>query len=187
MPFWKALSPDELRRVGAKTREVEWFAFAGQIYRRELTGLNVQHLAVASSPFDTTRSEPFLDGNEVKAAASRLSPTCETPVVIHSDDSYAPAARTHDSPIFRFVCGVVWFDIDDASGELLQKLDPSRRVYRWLYTGLHTLNFPALTARPALRTTLILTLSGCGLLFSFTGVVIAGRRLRSNFRSPTRR
>ena len=185
VPSWEALSPDELRHVGAQTREVDWFAFAGQIYRRELIGLNVQRLAIANSQFDTTRSEPFLDGNEVKAVARRLSPTCEAPVVIHADDSYVPTVKMRGSPIFRLICGLDWFDIDGASGDLLQKLGSSGRVYRWLFTGLHTLDFPPLTARPALRTTLILALSGFGLMFSFTGVVIGGRRLRSCFRSPS--
>ena len=138
--------------------------------------------------------------------ARRLSPTCEAPVVIRADEptpypmmgcdacrrsgvcncySYAPTVKMRGSPIFRLICGLDWFDIDGASSDLLQKLDSSRRVYRWLFTGLHILDFPPLTARPALRTTLILALSGCGLLFSFTGVVIAARRLRSYFRSPS--
>ena len=56
--------------------------------------------------------------------------------------------------------------------------DASRRAYRWAYAALHTLDFPSLTARPLLRTTLIVTLCGFGLAFSLTAMVIAWRRLR---------
>jgi hypothetical protein len=85
------------------------------------------------------------------------------------------------APVFRVRCGADWFDIDGASGVVLEKLDTSRRVYRWLFAGLHTLDFPTLTARPALRATLVAALCLCGLLFSFTAVVIAWRRLLSYF------
>jgi PepSY-associated TM region len=181
-PAWSTLSSDALPLIGPQAREVEWFAFGGRIYRRERTGLHAQSIAVSDSQIDPARVQPFLDVGEVEPIANRLSPACKAPVIVDREDSYRLAATMQGSPVFRLVCGPDWFDIDGASGVLMQKLDSSRRVYRWLYTGLHTLDFPALTARPALRTTLILALSGCGLLFSLTGVVIAGRRLASCFR-----
>ena len=82
------------------------------------------------------------------------------------------------APVYRMVCGDVWFHVDGASGAMLERLDPSRRAYRWLYGALHTHGFPALVARPRLRTALIVMLCGCGLVFSLTGVVIGWRRLR---------
>jgi hypothetical protein len=88
------------------------------------------------------------------------------------------------APVYRLVCGADWFDIDGASGVLLEKLDASRRAYHWLYGGLHRLDFPVLTARPALRTALIVVLCGCGFIFSLTGIVIAWRRLWSCIRAP---
>ncbi len=51
-------------------------------------------------------------------------------------------------------------------------------MYRWLYQALHTLDFPALAMRPALRTTLITLLCLMGACFSVTATVIAWRRLR---------
>ena len=54
-----------------------------------------------------------------------------------------------------------------------------RRAYRWLYSGLHTLNFAILMAHPLLRTVLIVGLCSCGFVFSVTGTVIAQSRLRS--------
>ena len=49
---------------------------------------------------------------------------------------------------------------------------------RKLYGTLHMLDFPALTAHPALRSVLVIALCVLGLAFSLTGCVIAWRRLR---------
>jgi hypothetical protein len=76
------------------------------------------------------------------------------------------------------MCGDIWYDIDAANGALSQKTDPSRRAYRWLCQALHTLDFPALTARPMLRTMLVVSLCAIGFVFSLTGLVIGWRRLR---------
>jgi hypothetical protein len=56
-----------------------------------------------------------------------------------------------DAPVYRIVCGTVWFQADGANGAPLETLDASRRAYRWLYQALHTLDFPALSVRPLLR------------------------------------
>jgi hypothetical protein len=58
---------------------------------------------------------------------------------------------------------------------------PSRRAYRWFYSALHTMDLPALSARPTLRSALIIILCGLGVVFSLTGVVIGWRRLRLQF------
>jgi hypothetical protein len=62
-----------------------------------------------------------------------------------------------------------WLSVDDGL-----VLPPSK-----LYGALHALDFPALTAPPALRSALIVGLCGCGLAFSLTGCVIAWRRVRA--------
>ena len=72
-----------------------------------------------------------------------------------------------------------WLSVDDGL-----VVPPSK-----LYGALHALNFPALAARPALRSALVIGLCGCGLVFSLTGCVIAWRRLRARvgaLRSPRR-
>jgi hypothetical protein len=176
---WQALPRDEIQRVSTKAVEVEWFAFGGQLYRRERISAGVQRLFHAGSHQPESEFLPLAD---VDAAARHLARGCDSAVVVGPGDHYPAAAIMPDAPVFRVVCGADWFHIDSASGALLEKLEPSRRVYRWLYGALHTLNFPILTARPALRTFIIVLLCGCGFAFSLTGVVIAWRRLRSCFR-----
>ena len=179
-PDWNALPQDEIRHISSRASEVEWFAFGGRIYRRESDGPGEQRLLRAGS--DQVETE-FLQPAEVDAAVRRLARGCDSAVVIGTGDHYAAAAIAPAAPVFRVVCGDVWFHIDGANGALLEKLDSSRRAYRWLYGALHTLNFPVLTARPILRAFIIVLLCGCGFAFSLTGVVIAWRRLRACFGS----
>jgi hypothetical protein len=49
-----------------------------------------------------------------------------------------------------------------------------------LFRALHTLDLPALTSRPRLRSSLIVGLCLCGFAFSLTGVVLSWRRIRTS-------
>jgi hypothetical protein len=183
-PEWSALPPDEIARVAAPAREIDWFAFGGHIFRRERVSADRQKIFLADAGSGAaTPDRAFLRSDEVDAASSHLARGCNAAVVVGSDDDYAIASTMPAAPVFRVVCGGDWFHIDGASGVLLEKLDASRRAYRWLYGALHTLNFPVLTARPMLRTAVIVILCGFGFVFSLTGIVIAWRRLLSCLRS----
>ena len=184
-PAWNVLPRDEIQRLSAETREVEWFAFGGQIYRRERSSINRQQLLVAGGARGVDSPDrAFLDRDEIEAAVGHLARSCEASRVVSPDDDYPVASNTPGAPVFRLICGDDWYHVDAANGALLGKLDLSRRAYRWLYGALHTFDLPVLMARPALRTRLIVALCGCGFVFSLTGVVIAWRRLLSCFRSP---
>ena len=97
-------------------------------------------------------------------------------------DAYAARAVAACAPVYRIRCGETWYHIDGADGRVIEKLDASRRAYRWAYQALHTFDYPALNARPEIRTFVILVLCGAGLAFSITGVVIGWRRLKRTLR-----
>src|SRR5262249_37208361 len=128
----------------------------------------------------------FLTPDEVGDVARALASGCRAAVAIAAGDNYAIEATIPDAPVYRLVCGDVWYHIDAASGAALEKLDSSRRAYRWFYSALHTLDFPALLAAPAVRTVLIVALCIAGLAFSLSGVVIGWLRLPLIVRSPPR-
>lgn len=70
-----------------------------------------------------------------------------------------------------------WIHINMESGKIISVMDKSRRLYRWLFNGLHSLDFPGLvTFRPAWDI-LILSLLGLGFSFSVTGVVVGWKRI----------
>jgi hypothetical protein len=162
--------------VGA--REIEWFVLGGRAYRRDRFDATSQRLIAGGEPFADARA--FLRADEVTAAAQRLSSACGEAHVVHASDAYAIASAMPAAPVYRVVCGDAWLHVDGASGAALEKLDASRRAYRWFYSALHTFDFPALVARPALRTALIVALCALGLAFSATALVIAWGRITSS-------
>jgi hypothetical protein len=178
-PPWDHLTNEELRQINPAAREVEWFALGGKLFRREITAPTAQRLTEIGS---AEPHRPFLPVKSVRPIALQLGSTCGDPTEVDRADHYAIASIIENAPLYRIICGDVWYDIDAANGALSQKTDPSRRAYRWLYQALHTLDFPALKARPMLRTVLIVSLCTIGLVFSLTGIVIGWRRLRDKIR-----
>jgi len=173
---WNKLSTTENQTLPAPAREIEWFVFGDRIYRRERISLEAQNLSLAGAAPVAGRT--FLQAADVTSVAHNLAPDCLPAVPVAAMDDYPVASAMPDAPVYRLVCGETWFHFDGANGAPLEKLDASRRAYRWLYQALHTLDFPALSARPSLRTALIVLLCMLGTVFSLTGVVIGWRRLR---------
>ncbi|MGY4476925.1 PepSY domain-containing protein [Bradyrhizobium sp. USDA 3364] len=163
------------------TREIEWFALGARIYRRIRTVIDTQQLSLVD-PLSGASSSSFLQADEVNAAIVHALGGCSSTSVVTRGDEYIIASDAAAAPVYRSICGEVWYQVDGASGANLEKLDPQRRSYRWLYRALHTLDLPVLMARPELRTTLVVVLCALGAAFSVTGILIAWRRLRLEFR-----
>jgi hypothetical protein len=179
-PDWKAVSSLGREPMSSSAREVEWFAFSGNIFRRDRIGLGSQTLTRAGQ-IARDGQAALLSAQEVGSLIARLAPRCDTPLVLADNDDYPAKSVVPAAPVYRSKCGDLWFDIDGADGSVLQRLDPSRRAYRWFYSALHTFDFPVLLAHPRLRDTLIVGLCALGLVFSITGIVIGWRRLRLSF------
>lgn len=77
-----------------------------------------------------------------------------------------------------------WVHIDPHTGAALGRIDVQRRMSRWLFSFLHSWDWPALLdARPLWDMFMIaLNLGGFGM--SVTGVVIGWRRLKKKFGRP---
>ena len=181
-PAWESMPAHGAQSISAHAREVEWFVFNRKFYRRDRTSLDAQLLvSLDSGIYGSSPQREFLDLREISAFVERVASGCNVPVIVHADDNYAIAASMPNAPVYRSVCGSVWFHIDGASGAILERLDPSRRAYRWFYSALHTMDFPILSARPTLRSALVVIFCGFGFVFSLTGVVIGWRRLRLQF------
>jgi hypothetical protein len=179
-PAWNELTLTVLMSVPPGTREIEWFAFGGDIYQRERTGVSSQQLSLAASaPYGPLRA--ILRVDEVMAVISRATDGCASTAVVKPNDDYPFVSEIADAPVYRSICGDAWYHIDGASGANLEKLDSPRRLYRWLYRALHTLDFPVLMAHPNLRVTAVVILCALGIALSTTGVVVGWRRLRIQF------
>jgi hypothetical protein len=77
-----------------------------------------------------------------------------------------------------------WFYMDPRTGQVLERSTSGNRLYRWLYNGLHSWDFPWLWAHRPLWDIAVLTFSLGGLLLSILGVVVGWRRLRMSVSGP---
>jgi uncharacterized iron-regulated membrane protein len=175
----RALSVPDLPQLDGMTtplREIEWFPFAGQVVMRTVESSGAREMRA-----DAQRS-PWLTEAQVAVAARTLGRRCSH-ARVEAGDAYPARSMIEKAPVYRVTCGDTWFHIDGADGHAIEKLDASRRAYRWAFQALHTFDFPALAQRPALRTLFIMLLCGGGLAFSLTGVVIGWRRLDRSVRT----
>ena len=78
--------------------------------------------------------------------------------------------------------GDTWVHVSPTRAEIVSIMDRSRRVYRWLFNGLHSFDFPGLVDRRPLWDVLMVTLLSCGFAFCMTAVVIGFRRIRRTAR-----
>jgi hypothetical protein len=178
-PDWKSLAGDEIS-IPASAKKVEWFAFGERFYKRERTGVDSQSIsAIGSDPGNPQPGRRYLTAEEVDTFVQRIASNCAAPFVVGAGDNYRAVSLIPGALVYRSVCGEVWFQVDGATGRVLERLDASRRAYRWVYTALHTLDFPILFAHPRVRSTLIVGLCAIGFAFSLIG----WRRLRFHFPS----
>ncbi len=80
----------------------------------------------------------------------------------------------------RFKLGdraATWVHVSASTGRIIDVQDWRRRLYRWLFNGLHTFDIPGLGSHELLRKLIMLPLLGAGFLLSVTGIVLAKRRL----------
>ena len=73
-----------------------------------------------------------------------------------------------------------WFHIDLATGQLVGRVTSRNRVQRWIYSGMHSLDFSVLINNRPIWDIVVISLCGLGLAFSITSVVAAWRRIRKS-------
>lgn len=93
-------------------------------------------------------------------------------------DSLLPTTR-------RFILGgasPTWVHVDFATGQIVSVMNRSRRVYAWLYYGLHTFNFPVFANNLLLRRITIVALLSAGFSLSLTGAILGLKRMGRSLR-----
>lgn len=71
-----------------------------------------------------------------------------------------------------------WFHISPVTGDILGRIDSSRRTYRWLFNALHSLDFQLLLKYRPAWDIVVWLLSILGTIVSVSGVVIGWRYLK---------
>ena len=105
---------------------------------------------------------------------------------------YSTAHNPRPLPGLRVVLdnpAQTWLHIDMKTGQLMELMDHSRRVYRWLFHGLHSWDIPFLLEHDSQRKILLLVFCVAGFLFSLSGVYLGIKVLavRSQPKPPATR
>ena len=124
---------------------------------------------------------------QAAAARRRRRGIAEQRLVNEEDAYYYSRQRRRFEEVVLPVYRVILNDdeqtryyLDPNTGALLQRADSTDRWRRWLFSGLHRLDFTAwMRSRPFRDIMMWLTLLG-GLAVSVTGVYLAIRRVRSD-------
>ena len=166
-------------------RELEWDRQAGAALVH-LHGTDTSRVRQADgSPFEpeadalVARAEGLVGDGDV----------IEVELLTQHDHYYYSRRNDRPLPVLRL-------RFDDPDGTTLyinpetatieSRIDHSGRWRRWLYNGLHSLDFPVLWERRPLWDVVVLGLSLAGLAFSLTGAVIGWKRLTGRVRVKRR-
>lgn len=177
---WTAVDLQAAAHGGA-VKEVEW---------RRVAGLT--HVVASRSGVDR---EVFIAGvpradalrkvrARIEAAAPALIPAATIVaadlVTEYDDYYYSRHNRYRPLPAYRIEFDdpeSTWFYVDWTTGAVVLRYTSAGRVQRWLYNGLHSLDFSFLTRRGVVWDAAVIVLCCVGFGFTTTAVVIAWRRV----------
>jgi hypothetical protein len=110
------------------------------------------------------------------------APLVNAQLLTDYDHYYRDRAGERPLPVLRVIFGDAdrtWLYLDPRSGEIAQRREWRGRLERWLYSGLHDLDFGWLASRRPLWDVVMIFLSAGGVLLSVTGVVLSWRYARA--------
>jgi hypothetical protein len=177
---WTAIGAQAMAR-GAAVKEVEW---------RRVAGLT--HAVVSRSADDREVFTGGVSAEEalrkvrarIQAAAPALIPSATivaADVVTDYDDFYySRHNRYRPLPVYRVEFDdreSTWFYVDWTTGAVVLRYTTATRVQRWLYNGLHSLDFSFLTRRGVVWDATVIVLTIVGFVFAATSVVVGWRRV----------
>jgi len=176
------LSVDDLRRAlsqVAGAREAEVVRSQGRMWLASDRGV---------VPLSEGTGHLPLDADSVRGLADRAMPgtgITEIATLNDYDSYYYDRDRELPLPVLRLSYGDPQHTslyVDPARGVILRKEERLTRLNRWLYHGLHSLDFPFLYYRRPLWDVIVIALSLGGLALTLVAVAPAWHRLRRHAR-----
>lgn len=159
------------------SREVVWQWLGGTAYQYTISSNN-HRTPLTTPPPAVVQLRAVMQGYNI-SAIERLDSYDSYYYSHHENWRPLPVLRVRfDDP------AQTWFHLDLSTGEMLNRLTTTGRVKRWLYNGLHSLDFTVLIHNRPLWDLVMIALCTSGLVFSVTSIVIGWRRLR---RRPSHR
>jgi uncharacterized iron-regulated membrane protein len=157
-------------------------------YLAYLAGDNTLLLA-ADAP--ATEPASSFSENDLLAAVLRVNPSsiAEYRLLRDYDAYYYAKNRDKPLPVFRVKmadASGTWYYINPRTGEVVDTYQPLSRLNRWIYHGLHSLDFPPISFRRPLWDILVILLLIGGMSVSVTGVVLFFQWIKRTLAGPVR-
>jgi hypothetical protein len=165
-------------------KELSWQMLDGE-------GLLITKRENSNNLLDPLRIVTNLNAEELepktRSAISQLLPDSELvkldKITEYDNYYYTTHNRYMPLPVYRARFSdteSTWYYIDATTSEILARSTQTDRIKRWLYNGLHSLDFQFLLVNWPLREIIIIFLSITGVIFSLSCLVITWRRLGKN-------
>jgi hypothetical protein len=166
-----------LLRAHPGTLELEWRRVGGKLY---LSALSRQGRKLVDTR--DSAAVPGVPRDTLLLAAQAIRPGApmQAEWLTGPDDYYYSHHRQAAFPVLRArfdLPEAPVFYIDPAQGRLAGYVDRDKRWDRWLFNGLHQLDFAFLRTRP-LWDVVVIVLCVLGFALTFSGLVLGWRRLR---------
>jgi hypothetical protein len=172
--------PVDARTLSSGVKEVEWRQIAG-----------AGHLVASRTAQDR---EVLVAGLHGPAAANELRRRIESALpalvggaapaarVLSDYDAYYYSRHNRYRPLPAYEAKFAdaestWFYVDATTGAVVLRYTKAERVLRWLYNGLHSLDFPFLLRHGALWDGTVVVITAFGFVFAVTALIVAWRRV----------
>lgn len=170
-----------LRAVGDGSRQVEWRRL-GDLHYLVVSGASGERQVFVSGSGDAATALHAQIGQRLNTLQPTAALTSQRLLSAYDSWYYSHHNRLRPLPVLevRFDDAErCWYYLDLGSGAVVQRLTATDRWARWLYNGLHSLDFALLFQRRPLWDVVLVLLLLLGAAFSLTAVVIGWRRLVS--------
>ncbi|MCH7816995.1 MAG: PepSY domain-containing protein [Proteobacteria bacterium] len=175
------LPPPNFNRLGSSIKEIRWHNISSVPYLVATTSTGDRLVDFGTRHVKNQQAD--LLGRIVQAIPKLLPESKLTSMDFiqqYDDYYYSRHNRYRPLPIYRAKFDdteSTWYHIDLTTGEVVNRLTDAGRLERWLFNGLHSLDFQFLLQRRPLWDIVVILLSVIGFVFSVTAVVIGWRKL----------
>jgi hypothetical protein len=178
-----ALNLDSFEKLPAgraDLKEINFLRIQGEPYYAA-RGLNPQPQLISTRTLEV-RDQPF----STESLLARVGqgnpgvPIAEATLLSDYDSYYHATERKPPLPVLRVKFGdadATWFYIDPRMSQVVGRLTRRERLQRWIYHGLHSLDFNFWRYQGWAWTVAMVALNAGGTLLSAIGVIIGVRRI----------
>lgn len=170
-----------LEEMDSSVKEIEWHQIQGESY---YSFVSSPAKRVAHFPGLTCQNSSVKLLALVSDAIPDLLPNAKllSMDLINAEDNYYYSRHNNfrPFPVYRAKFDdseSTWYHIDLNNGEIVNRVTDASRLERWIYNGLHSLDFQFLIRHRPLWDVLVILLCIAGFIFSVTAVVVGWRRL----------